>query len=296
MKLRDYRREYADANKEVENEVSDEILTNPSEDCAQDIESSDQSSSDKLSDRNQSTVNDIADKIETVISTIDKVRKFSWRDLANGFMKIIFLIACIIVISFGWYGVTHTEEIIKYYIEQENTIRTEQHDKRFYQRLEKSKTINLQLKNMYEETIDVDRIYIIEFHNGSSNLADLPFCYGSTTYEFYSNTELTGSKDHWSNIENIQLGNLFNEVCSKAKWIGSVDDVRRIDNKFYHKLASSDVEHIGMVALYNSFGKPIGVVGIETTKVKVTEAEANKNMKVLLKYSQIISSELANED
>ena len=296
MKLRDYRNEYADVNREDvydgcdnydnANEVSDEISDDISVDDSHDS---------NRTQHSQSTVNDITDRIETVISTIDKIKRFSWKDLVDGLLKIIFLIACIIVISFGWYGVTHTEDLIKYYIKQENTIRTEQHDKRFYQRLEKSKTINLQLKNMYVETVCVDRIYIIEFHNGSTNLADLPFCYGSTTYEYYANENSQGGKDHWSNIENIQLGNLFNEVCSKAKWMGSIEDVKLLDNKFYHKLAGSDVTYVGMVALYNSFGKPIGVIGIETTSANITEVQSNKNMKVLLKYSQIISSELTNE-
>lgn len=293
MKLRDYRNEYADVNRE---DVYDGCDNYDNADEVSDDISVDDSQDRDHTQPTQPTVNDIADRIETVISTIDKIKSFSWKDLADGLLKIIFLIACIIVISFGWYGVTHTEEIIKYYIEQENTIRTEQHDKRFYQRMEKSKTISLQLKNMYAETDEVDRIYIIEFHNGSSNLADLPFCYGSTTYEYYANNNSQSCKDHWSNIENIQVGALFNEVCSKAKWIGSTEDVRHIDNKFYHKLASSDVAYVGMVALYNSFGKPIGVMGIETTKENVTEAQSNKNMKVLLKYSQIISSELTDDD
>lgn len=238
-------------------------------------------------------VEEIAGRIGTVLDTVNKVRKFSWKDIIDGMFKIIFLIVCILGISFGWYAVKHTDDIIRYFIDRSTAIQTEQHDQRFFRRMEKSKTINLQLKNMLRDSEGVDRVYIIEFHNGSSNLVDLPFCHGTMTYEYFDDTKsnLNNIKDNWGNIN---LGNFFNEVCNNAKWMGDVEEVKNIDNIFYYKLKANDIEYLEMVALYNHNGKPIGVMGIGTESKNMSEDKANKNMRILIKYSQSISAELAS--
>lgn len=235
---------------------------------------------------------EVAGRIGTVLDTVKKVRKFSWKDLIDGMFKIMFLIICVLGISFGWYCIQHTDDIIKYFIDRGTAIQTEQHDQRFFQRMEMSRTIKFRLDNMYREVTDVDRIYIIEFHNGSSNLADLPFCRGTMTYEYFdeSRNDICGMKDNWGNIN---LGNFFNTVCAETRWSGSVDDVREIDVQFYHKLMVNDIKNLAMVTLYNPYGKPIGVMGIGTGSKKVSKETNDKNMRVLLKYSQSISTELS---
>ena len=72
------------------------------------------------------------------------------------------------------------------------------------------------------------------------------------------------------------------------------EEVKNIDNIFYYKLKANDIEYLEMVALYNHNGKPIGVMGIGIENKNISEDKANKNMRILIKYSQSISAELAS--
>lgn len=208
----------------------------------------------------QNDTKDMLTRVGSVLDTVNRVKKFSWRDLIDGVFKIMFVIVGVLFISLGTWGVTHVDDIIKYFIDKSTTIQTEQHDQRFFHRMEVTAAINAQLKNMYNECTELDRIYIIEFHNGSSNLSDLPFCHGTMTYEFCNpNPSVIPMKDNWGNIS---LGNFFNTVCHDTLWMGSVDDVSEIDEKFYFKLKTNNIEYLEMVALYSPSGKPIGVMGI----------------------------------
>lgn len=242
-------------------------------------------------DRNNKNT-DIFDRVDTVLTTVKTVKKFSWKDLTDGVFKIIFIVMGILFISFGTWGITHVDDIIKYFINKSTDIQTEQHDQRFFHRMEVTSAINAQLKNMYNECVDVDRIYIIEFHNGSSNLSDLPFCHGTMTYEFCApGGDVIPMKDNWGNIK---LENFFNEVCHDTLWCGTTDDVKCIDERFYFKLKTNNIEYLEMVALFSPSGKPIGVMGIGTGTRDVTSEQIINNKKILLKYSQAIATELSS--
>lgn len=103
---------------------------------------------------------------------------------------------------------------------------------------------------------DAMRAMILSLHNGSENInGQYQFLKVSAIFEesgdFYPVT------DEWSEVH-ISSFTIFSYLYSNGFFCGSIEDVRAIDNKLYHRLAANEVNYIHIQALIGGDGKTIG--------------------------------------
>lgn len=135
-----------------------------------------------------------------------------------------------------------------------------------------------------------DRAYILETHNGGSNLSNLPFLYVDLTYA-------EPKKDFsWleSEYKNIRLSRYpwATHVYDNSFWFGPIEDLLTEDPELYYRLQSENVKYMGMLMMYGIYN-PSGVLGVvysEDVQPSVLEIK-----QTLLKYSALLSPLLNNE-
>lgn len=110
-------------------------------------------------------------------------------------------------------------------------------------------------------TLNADRAYLIEFHNGKKNTTGLPFRYMDVSYEvtnqdskatkigmFYQNVPTTLYKFPYFLIE-------------RKYYIGTIDDFKAIDADLGKQMEANFAKYFAVIAL-NSDGTPLGYLGI----------------------------------
>lgn len=100
------------------------------------------------------------------------------------------------------------------------------------------------------------RAMILSLHNGSENInGRYQFLKVSAIFEecgdFYS------VSDEWNEIH-ISNFTMFSYLYSNDYFCGSIEDVKAIDNKLYHRLAANEVGWIHIEALIGNNDKTIG--------------------------------------
>lgn len=100
------------------------------------------------------------------------------------------------------------------------------------------------------------RTMILSLHNGSENInGRYQFLKVSAIFE--ESGDYYPVSDEWSEIH-ISSFPIFSYLYSNDYFCGSIDDIRAIDNKLYHRLAANEVKYIHIQALIGSDGKTIG--------------------------------------
>jgi len=136
-----------------------------------------------------------------------------------------------------WYDRIHSEKIEKT-LESHYTIQKEMTDLRY-----KSGAL---------------RCLTLSLHNGTSNI--------NGTYQFLKVSalfeecgDLYSVSDEWNEIY-ISTFPIFGYLHENDYFCGSIDDIRTIDNKLYHRLAANEIKYIHIQALIGKDGKTIGFI------------------------------------
>lgn len=136
-----------------------------------------------------------------------------------------------------------------------------------------------------------ERTYVLEAHNGGSNLSNLPFLYTDLTYMVPRGSfgELEAE------YKNFRLSRFpwATHVVNNGFWFGPIEDVIEDDPELYYKLQKEGVAYMGMALLHGNNGLPSGCLGV------VYAADSNipdiKTInKIMMKYCNIISPLLSN--
>lgn len=110
-------------------------------------------------------------------------------------------------------------------------------------------------------SLDADRVFIFELHNGVSNPSGLPFAFANMNYEV-SNRE-RGVDRVYQKYVNVPL-TLYSypEYMRKYKFfIGTADEIEDIDYDFARQLKNDGGQFVAMVYMSNGNG-PLGFLGI----------------------------------
>lgn len=201
----------------------------------------------------------------------------------HGIFKLFLALFAIIVISYVGYLSFNPEKVIDKYI----NIQQEKHDRLTDYRISINSDINNILKDLCHE-VDGTRAYILEFHNGSNNPSGLPFYYMDMTYEWCDLDRTYSGAASWANLL-LSRYSLVSEYFNEGIFVGSVDDIMKVDTNLAYKLMADDVKYIGCILLYGKT-KPIGILGVSTG----LEPESNyhKVENALVKYSQRAAQKL----
>lgn len=224
------------------------------------------------------------EQVDKVITLMERVRGFIDKyGLKGTFTTLltVFIAACV-----GYYA--FNPGVI---LEQAQQIQIERHNEAVKARLNADPKIRSYLLEMKDE-LGADRTYILETHNGGTNLTNLPFLYVDLTYaEPRSNfswlereyTNLRLSRYPWANY-------IFNH----GFWFGSISDIEEIDSELNQRLSKEGVSYMGMVMMYGEDSMPSGTLGVvyENDGDRPNDVEV---LKIMQKYSNIISSLLENK-
>ena len=220
------------------------------------------------------------EQVDKVITLMERVRGFIGKyGLKGTFTTLltVFIAACV-----GYY--VFNPGVI---LEQAQQIQIERHNEAIKARLNADPKIRSYLLEMKDE-LDADRAYILETHNGGTNLANLPFLYVDLTY-----AEPRSSLS-WLEME---YNNLRLSRCPWANyvfWFGPISDIEEIDSELNQRLSKEGVSYMGMVMMYGEDSMPSGTLGVvyEDDGDRPNDAEV---LKIMQKYSNIISNLLENK-
>lgn len=224
------------------------------------------------------------EQVDKVITLMERVRGFIDKyGLKGTFTTLltVFIAACV-----GYYA--FNPGVI---LEQAQQIQIERHNEAVKARLDADPKIRSYLLEMKVE-LDADRTFILETHNGGTNLANLPFLYVDLTYaEPRSNfswlereyTNLRLSRYPWANY-------IFNH----GFWFGPISDIEETDSELNQRLSKEGVSYMGMVMMYGEDSMPSGTLGVvyENDGDRPNDVEV---LKIMQKYSNIISQLLENK-
>lgn len=224
------------------------------------------------------------EQVDKVITLMERVKGFIDKHGLKGTfttLLTVFIAACVGYCVFNP-GVV---------FEKVQEIQIEKHNEAVKARLNADPKIRSYLMEMRAE-LGADRTYILETHNGGTNLTNLPFLYVDLTYaEPRSNLS-------WLEMEytNLRLSRYpwAAYVYNHGFWFGPVSDVQEVDDELYQRLTKEGVAYMGMVMMYGEDSMPSGTLGV----VYEHDGDRPNNtevLRIMQKYSNIIANLLENK-
>lgn len=203
-----------------------------------------------------------------------------------GPLKMIYGICMFVFFSFAVYVATNPGMVFEKYTQYV----TEKHNASIDYRMESAPIVRSYLNQLVLET-DAERAYILEFHNGKSNPSGLQWQFGDLTFIN------DGTDDISDEIQNVSLSryNFANVVYERGYWMGSIDDLVNIDERFYNRMRLNGGQYFAFQMLYGSNMREIAILGVSFLEVP---DNLNKDMlsRVMHKYGATISPLLDEEN
>ena len=187
---------------------------------------------------------------------VNTVGKASFMKILKVFFVTFFFLA-IGLASFFAYNMVKNETFLNEAAEKFGNDETEEEDIRDF--VVTPKVHHLLGVLLY--TLGADRVFIFELHNGKKNISGLPFRYADMSYEF-ANRE-NGVDRCYRKYQDVPL-NMYtypNYMYKHKFFIGTADDIEKIDYEFAKQLKEDGGEYVGMVFL-NGIEEPLGFLGI----------------------------------
>lgn len=210
------------------------------------------------------------EKIEKGIGWLEKLLKMEEK---YGFFRFLRVLLLLLLTGFVILTITNP----RYVLDKVETIRTEQHDESVAKRIQADANIRLMLHRLLH-TLNADRAWLIELHNGSKNLpSGLPFLYGDMRIEEVADG-IPNVDEEYTDF-NLSRYPFISKVFDDGYFFGTTDSMREFDERLYYKFKSNDVNEIALLALYQG-DKPLGVLGISFCGDKQMDASAvGKNIR-----------------
>lgn len=157
------------------------------------------------------------------------VSKYSIFQFLKGFLIIVFLA---LIIGF----ISNPTAIFEEYKKWEDT----QHKEQLELRLSNTNKINHLLdKALYK--MNVDRIILLECHNGNTGIGGLPFAKCTATFEVLNDDVLPVASQYQD--VNLSLMPFSSYLFTNGYWCGDVEELKNIDKGLYHKMAGNGTTH-----------------------------------------------------
>lgn len=201
------------------------------------------------------------------------VSKYSIWQFIKGF---VILLVTALVIGF----ITNPTYIFEKYKEWD----TEQHQAKLEMRLENNQKINQLLnKNLYKNNID--RIMVLELHNGNTGNGGLPFAKCSATFEVLNDGVYPISSQYQD--VNLSLMPFATHLFQYNYWCGNTDEINGIDKGLYHKMKGNGTEHFA-ASVIEGVDKPIAILIVSFKNI-----DSNHDCEMIRKQVEHLSLEVA---
>jgi hypothetical protein len=226
------------------------------------------------------------EKSNNVENTLSWIEKLSNLIRKAGLQNIVLTIMVLfIVIAVGQF-VFNPEGIIERYEE----INEKRHTESVIKRLENEPEIRRNLIELKNE-LNADRVYVLETHNGGSNLAGLPFLYVDLTYA-EPKSSLTWLESEYKNVR-LSRYPWATELYQNSFYSEPVEYLKELDPELYLRLKAEDVSYMAAIMMYGS-SNPSGVIGVVYTTHDSMPSKEDIQ-KGLIKYASKLSPLFNNE-
>jgi hypothetical protein len=110
-------------------------------------------------------------------------------------------------------------------------------------------------------SLNADRVFIFELHNGKKNISGLPFKYADMSYEVANRDR--GIDRCYTKYQDVPLTMYkYPDYIHKKKFmIGTIDDIEKVDYEFAKCIREDGGEFLAMIYLNGTDG-PLGFLGI----------------------------------
>lgn len=128
--------------------------------------------------------------------------------------------------------------------------RDERHAAGTEMRLRADENIRGELTGLLEST-KADRAFLLEFHNGSSNLSSgLPFVYLDLTIDVGVDGLTPLREGEFKDLRTSQYP-MVTKLFESGYFYGTIDEVKEIDTRLWHHLAGYDASEVAVMTLWN---------------------------------------------
>lgn len=225
-------------------------------------------------------------KIEQVNATLTWVEKLFGFIKKAGIQNILITVMMVFLVSVVGQLVFNPEGLVKRF----ERIVSEQHTESVIKRLNNEPSIRQNLIALKAE-LNADRAYILETHNGGTNLAGLPFLYVDLTYAEPK------SAYQWleSEYRNVRLSRYpwATELYQNNFYAEPVEYLETLDPELYYRLKNEDVVYMAAIMMYGTYN-PSGVIGVVyTSNDKIPSKKEIE--RTLMKYCSTFSNLFNNE-
>lgn len=175
----------------------------------------------------------------------------------------------------------------------ENIEQQEEHDAALKKRMEIRPEIYNILYSVLNK-LNADRVFVIEMHNGTNSVSGLPFLFGEMTYDVVSQ----GIEHVDNEYVNFSLSRFQFPTYLENKhiWLGTTEELSKIDDKLAHKLFSNDATYIALTQIHGVKNE-LGFLGLTYCNNKEPKSEemiateliiASQKLSTLLDSSNVI--------
>lgn len=211
----------------------------------------------------------IKDTIDVSGATITKIGSMTWKQVLTFFVVILIVLGAVGTMSyFIANGVA--SKAAKDAVQVEMEIQQQIHDYEMNMRLQNSSSLNnLVIQLMYETK--ADRVLLAEYHNGSSNVAGIPFLKWSVTFESFTDDMGFGVANDYQQ-QQITLYPFITHIGENYLYRGYVEtDLKSIDRSYAYRLLSNGIEYIIVSQIVNDKGSKCGMLILEYTDASVID-------------------------
>lgn len=177
---------------------------------------------------------------------------------------VLILLSIVVILLVGAAGLSYiyaqkgANDAVKAQLELQQKI----HDYEMNLRMENSGRLNNVVMQLMYET-NADRVLLAEYHNGSANVAGIPFLKWSVTFEAFRDEMGFGVANEYQQ-QQITLYPFITHIGENYLYRGFVEtDLKAIDKSYAYKLMANHVEYIIVSQLVNDRGSKCGMLILE---------------------------------
>lgn len=204
---------------------------------------------------NRETTKHVSTSIAWLESFLNFIDKFGLKKILQGCL----LIAMFLAADFAFNAI-HNEKMIEAIASRVEKKKNVLESEDMNIRKEVGPKISKQLlKLLY--SVGADRVIVFENHNGKENATALPFVYFDMTYEEIEENKIHNYiSESFVNL-NISYFKIPYHLVQKTYFIGNVDDMREVDNRFANRMEEVGCKYIGLIII-KSKGVNVGMLGV----------------------------------
>lgn len=140
--------------------------------------------------------------------------------------------------------------------------------------------------------LECDRASILEMHNGTNNLSNVPFIYADMNFEEVSQeSEYAG--DEFQNF-NLTKYPFFSEHYDEGIWQGPASKIEKEDKRLFGKIKSVDSEYVAGCVL-EGIETPVGFLIVSFRESDISKDKQKEIYRVLNQSSQKLTKLLSGK-